>query len=248
MKSKWKEQNVVKVYELAKSGLRESQIARVLGISKPTFLQWEKSQKTEKRLFKQALILGRKAYRGRGKKVKNFRDYVFQRLSTELKIIWNEINRLDEAETGVEKIEAILMNQGKRVRQHLFIYAWTASNFSISQALRKVNISRGTFESWKNHDPDFLKLIDEINWHKKNFFEDSLTQLVAGGDTSATIFANETLNKDRGYSKKMDIDINQTITQSTVNIDELELPLETRKQLLQAIRAGKEKNIAAATN
>jgi len=44
-KTIWNDIFVIKTYELAKAGLTEAQIAKALGISKPTFLNWEKKKK-----------------------------------------------------------------------------------------------------------------------------------------------------------------------------------------------------------
>jgi len=228
----WNDSFIIRAYELIKSGLTEAQAARALGISKPTFLDWERKKKS----FRSAVQLGRNAYRNGNGQVLSFRDYVFQRLSANLKELWNKINKLDEADSGVEKIEAILSGQGKEVRQHLFIYSWTASNFSISQALRKVNISRSTFDLWKNKDPDFAALVDEIDWHKKNFFEDHLCTLVAGGDTTATVFANRTYNRQRGYNEKFDVEVSGGLQNTVVNVEEMNLPIDVRKEILKSLR------------
>lgn len=233
-KSLFKNQYIITVYELAKTGMSEVAMAKVLGISTPTFYSWE----AKKPAFKLAIQEGRKVHKGEGKIGASFRDYVFQRLSPELRVLWKKINKLNKSKSGTEKIEALLANRGKSIRQHLFIYAWTASNFSLSQALKKVNISRSTFDLWKNTEPDFLKLVQEIDWHKKNFFEDSLCRLIAGGDTSATIFANRTRNRDRGYNEKIEVDmeVDGSINQHIVSMNLLKLPLNTRKEILKSIR------------
>lgn len=240
-KSLWKIKYIVDGYELAKSGMTEGNIAKTLGISLPTLHSW----KQKKASFRMALKRGRLTYKGKGKTASTFIDYVFRRLTPELQVLWKKIRKLDKVKTGAERIEAILANRGVRVRQNLFIHAWTSSNFSISQALRKVNISRGTFDLWRN-DPEFAMLIEEINWHKKNFFEDHLCQLVKGGDTSATIFVNKTFNKDRGYNEKVDVDVNLSgeTVHSIIKIDTLDLPIKTRKELLKSLRQQKPKQIA----
>jgi len=234
-KSIWKIDFIFDAYELAKSGMLERKIAGVLGISHRTLLVW----KDKKPSFGRALKRGRRSYKGKEGGM-SFRDYVYKRLSPELKRLWKEINKLDKKKTsGVERIEALLAKRGVRVRQHLFIYAWTSANFSISSALNKVNLNRSTFDQWKNNDPEFAALVDEIHWHKQNFFEDHLCRLVAGGDTSATIFANKTINRGRGYDdskQRVDVNVKGEIKHTIVNIDDMELSIETRKEILEAIR------------
>lgn len=233
-KTLWKTIYIFTAYELAKSGMTGVKIAKVLGVSHPTFRKWEE----KKEAFRTAIREGRKAHKINGSKGVSFRDYVFKRLPEDLRQLWRNLNKLDIARSGPEKIEALLAKGGKRVRQHLFLYAWVSANFSISNALGKVNLSRGTFDLWKEKDPEFAMLIDEINWHKKNFFEDHLCKLIKGGDTSATIFANETYNRDRGYSKRHDIDVKVSgeTTHRVINIDAMKLDIKTRKAILLSIR------------
>lgn len=238
MKTSYKKSFIFEAYEMAKSGMFEKRIAGVLGVSYDTLVKW----KEDHPMFGMALRKGRKIYKGKATGTMSFRDYVFGRLSPELKKVWNEIMAIDKKKktSGIAKIEAILAKRGVRVRQNLFIYAWTASNFSISEAMRKVCLSRSTFELWKNNDPDFAALIDEINFHKKNFFESSLIRLVKQGDTAATIFANKTYNSDIGYGDKRKVDVNVSgelhHQHNIVSIDDMNLPLKTRKEILDGIR------------
>ena len=234
----WKDEFIIKVYNLARSGLTEQKMAHILGISLPTFRAW----RGNKKLFRLAIQTGRKERRNKDGSSINFREYVYQRLSCDLRKVWGKINKLDKKKSGLERIEAILDKKGKIVRQSLFIYAWTSGNFSISQALRKVNISRTTLERWKKDDSDFAKLLEEIVWHKKNFFEDHLCKLVAGGDTSAILFVNKTFNRDRGYNEKVEMDVNLSgeVNQNVMNVDVLKLPLNTRKEILKSLRKAKQ--------
>jgi len=233
----WKDSFYVAVYNLARMGLKETQLAKALGISLPTFRSWER----KKDAFKSAIQKGRKEYRGRNNKTASFGDYVYNRLPKELRLIWNKINRLDKKPKGLEEIEAILDRKGKRVRQQLFLHAWISGNFSVSEALRKVNINRSTLERWKKQDAGFADLVKEIPWYRKNFFEDHLSRLVAGGDSGAIIFVNRTYNRDRGYNEKVDIDMNLSgeLNQNVMSVDMMKLPLQTRKEILKSLRQNK---------
>ncbi len=233
----WKDKFIVDVYLLAKGGMTEFKMAQVLGVSLPTFRSW----RTTEKVFRDAIQRGRKEYRGRNDKVTCLSDYVYNRLSSKLRKVWKKINKLDRAKGNLEKIEAILDRKGKNVRQHLFVYAWTRGNFSISQALRKVNISRTTLERWKK-DPDFAELLNELVWHKKNFFEDSLCRLIKSGDTSAIIFANRTFNRDRGFNEKVEVDMNLSgeLNQNVMSVDMMKLPLQARKEILKSLRNNKQ--------
>jgi hypothetical protein len=238
----WNPEKVFDVYELAKSGMTASKIAGAIGVTLITFRKWEK----KKPLLREAIRRGRKVYKNNCNGGPSFRDYIYKRLPLKLKKLWKEIHKLENVKGGLERINAILEKRGVRVRQHLFIYAWTYSNFSISSALRRVCISRSTFDNWRINDPGFAELVEEIEWHKKNFFEDSLCALIKGGDTAATIFANKTKNRDRGYGevKKSAIDLNITgeVKHTFVPIENLKLSLSTRKEILECLKAEEKKN------
>ena len=236
MKTVWKDNYVIDVYNLAKSGMTDRKIAQVLGITHHTFAMWTRTT-TKRKNFRLAFQRGRKEYRGKNGKTYSFKDYVFKRLSLDLRSTWNRINKLDKKANSFEMIDAILENKGKNVRQHLFVYAWVSSNFSTLEALRKVCLSRGVFDLWKK-DPEFAEMVKAINEYKKDFFEDQLCNLVARGDTSATIFANSTKNRDRGYDKRVGIDMDVKGQLDTGNsiIDFSKLSLRARKELLQLTR------------
>jgi hypothetical protein len=238
--SKYKHEHVVEVYIAAKSGMTENQISKVLGISVHTLRVWEK----KKQAFKIALEKGRAECKGKKDGSLSFREYVFGRLSYKNRKLWNKIIRLSKnskkrkrPKDWIEQIESLLEKRGKHARQSLFMYAWVSSNFSISNALRRVNLSRSVFELWKQ-DPDFHTLFKEMEWHKKNFFEEHLCLLVKGGCVPATIFANKTFNKDRGYNEKIEVnmDLLGEIDHGVISVDHLKLPLEIRKELLRARR------------
>lgn len=244
--SKYKHKHVVEVYIAAKSGMTENQISKVLGISVHTLRVWERKKKA----FKIALERGRAECRGKKGDSLSFREYVFGRLSYKNRKLWNKINRLSKntkkrkrPEDYVEQIELLLEKRGKHARQSLFMYSWVSSNFSISHALRKVNISRSTFELWKQ-DPEFHTLFEEMNWHKGNFFEEYLCLLVKGGNQAATVFANKTFNKDRGYGERVDVDMNLIgdVEHGVISVDHLKLSLDTRKALLKARRKQKKRS------
>jgi len=232
-KSIWKDEYIIKAYELARAGLSERQMARAIPISLPTYHKWLHKRPA----FQYAVKRGRRIFRGKGEASFSFKDYVYTRLPLKLKETWDKLDALDKADSGVEQIEALLADKGRTVRQHLFIHAWVTSNFSISDALRKVNLNRGTFDVWRKSDPNFTALVDEIQWHKKNYFEDCLTRLVTSGDSSATIFVNKTLNADRGYQDKLKIDMNvNTTVNHVVSMKDLNLPLSIRKMILESLR------------
>jgi hypothetical protein len=113
-----------------------------------------------------------------------------------------------------------------------------------------MNMSRKTFENWVTHEPEFGELMNEIHEHKKNFFEAALVGLVASGDSSATIFVNKTFNKDRGYNDKIELSVEGSVqhehvhahVHAHISVDELDLSLEVKREILQAIRLRNRQN------
>jgi hypothetical protein len=232
-KSKWDDKMLIWAHEYAREGLTDAGIGRALNIPAPTFRQWL----NKKPLLKYAIDRGRHLNKTRS--TRTFLAYLREHLSDELRPLWDEILALDLKESGIDKFEAMLASKGKRARQQLFLYALVSSGFNASEACRRTGIDRKTMHAWIYNDPEFAELMEEIRWHQGNFFEGALVRKIAEGDTAATIFANKTFNRDRGYAEKVDVQVSGQIDHShtVIKIDELDLPLALRRQLLEAIRA-----------
>jgi hypothetical protein len=242
MKAKWTDDNYVTAYQLARDGHPDAQIAKIIGVLPETFREWKQKRP--------ALV--NSLARGRGEvddpvttpaTVASFFEYVYNQLPEAEREVFEEILMLHETDSGIECVEAMLKNHGKRMRQHLFFHALVRNNFMIAQACSFVNISHRTFLNWKTRDPDFAELLETLHEYKKDFFEGALVKLVAKGDSAATIFANKTLNKDRGYGDKMTLDVQGAINHThqhehehRLSIGELDLSIETRREILAAIK------------
>ena len=229
---KYDEDTPFKAYELAKTGLNDQDIAKSLGISRPTLNAWRKKRK----VLDKAIREGRKVIMEGG--AASFQDYVHQQLPEKLKSYWDALCALDkDGKLSAEDIEAVLQDAGLRGRQNLWLHALIHSNFNPSDACRKVNVSRKTVSHWLN-DRHFRELFQEIQWHKKNFFEGALIGLVASGDTSATIFVNKTVNRDRGYGERIKIDHEHQHKVEVVSMQQIldKVDLETKKKMLAAMR------------
>lgn len=225
----WKDELWVKIYELAKSGLRNEAIAKAIGVRELTLRRWIKNRPALKKCLEEARKTQTEISEA------PFREYIFQKLSPEMKKLWEEINELDSHDSGVAILDAIFKKRGVRARQHLFLHSLICSNFNLSKACRKVGISLSRLNRWRRDDPDFAELIAEMNFHKGNFFEEALVKLVKSGDPSAVIFVNKTYNKDRGYSEKVNVEVTEK-NQGMIDISELDVPIEVRRTLLKALR------------
>jgi DNA-binding XRE family transcriptional regulator len=238
--SKWLDVFIIRAYELSRDGLTEYQMAKCLGISKPTFILWER----KKILFRTAIKMGR-AYRvalHRG--VYDMTDYIYHRLPKNLQVLWQQIDSFDRAGAGIEKVEALLEKKGKHIRQSIFLCAMVNGNFSIAAACRKTGIPRITFELWKS-DPDFQQLVNEIQEVKKDWAQNCLHRLVTMGDSPATIYLNRCYNKDRGLDDRQPIQvevsgaIQHNHTHTIVAVEDLDLPLNIQKLILDRVRQKK---------
>ncbi len=233
---KWRDEFYIRAYELAATGITEKRFADIIGVNVETVRDW----KQKNQAFLEAWQKGQARYSGdTGNGVTAFHEYVFQRLPPELQLLWGKLQELEGKDWTGQRTDAVLHNSGVRARQHLFIYALTACNFNASIAFKRVGISLRTYQNWLEYDAEFKQLIEEMHFHKKNFFEDALINLVVGGDNAAIMFVNRTFNRDRGYGDKLTVEgnVQHQHTHIGVSVDSLGLPLDVRKQLLEAVRA-----------
>ena len=230
--TKWKEDYIFDVYEMLKAGIHPRDISKKWGISIHTYEMWKK----RKPKFKDAVLRG--LGKGKYKPVEpKFNEYVYSRLPSELKDLWDDIQFVDDDSDKSDWLERMLKGEGETARKQLFIYALAKCNFNPSEALYKTNVSRFMLEKWTREDLEFQKMLKEIHWHKKNFFEGALVNLVRRGDPTSVRFVNETFNKDRGYNKQIDLNINENISiEDKRDLNNLDIPIETRRLLLEAMQ------------
>ena len=165
----------------------------------------------------------------------SFAEYIFQHLSPEAQAIWEKIKFWESSNSAYDKINAILEGKSKQLRQELFIHAMVSSSWNPSEACRIVGVSRNLLERWKRHDLEFRQLIEEIQWHKRNFYEQALDDLVASGNPGAVMFVNRTVNADRGFNERIQLEHTGTI-EVGFTIEDLDLDMDTRIKILDAIR------------
>lgn len=163
-------------------------------------------------------------------------NYVVKNLSKEARAVWNKIQDLSTQ----EEIDAIFKGRPLRIRQQLFCTAVLYTGFDLSKATSMIGINRGEIDRWKK-DPDFLQMLEEIQFHKKNFFEKALIGLVHENHPGAIIFVNRTYNRDRGYSDQIDLNVHAQEGATEFSLEELisDMDLPTQKKLLAAIEKRK---------
>jgi len=217
----------LRVYQMAKEGWDDKRISEYFEVSTTTFRKWIKKKKA----FRQAYEEGKR------KSVQNFSEYVYDRLSPKMQEVWDKIKEFDDHPNALQKITKLMQSHGVRQRQHLYIQALISGNFNPTKALNKVGMDYATLRKWIDTDPYFSELLNEIEFHRKNFYEDSLFALVRDGNPSATIFVNRTKNKDRGYGTKLEVEHTGTINHNVqvIDLEKYNLPLELRRQILEHI-------------
>ncbi len=240
---KWQEDNIFKGYELARQGLPLDGIAAGLGVITRTVDNWIAKYPAFANALRQGKAAALKQTQGG-----SFQEYVYDRLSENVRDLWDEIMAIDKAPNAGELLRTLMAGVGLRPRQNLFINALIYSRFNASQALRLVGLTYATLVAW-TQDPEFMALMNEIQWHKKNFFEGALLDLVAAREPAAVLFVARTQLKDRGYGDKQSIEVSGSVqhshdhTHAVVSLSDLKIPLEQRKRMLEEHRAKK----AAAT-
>jgi len=187
-----------------------------------------------------ALQLAKRMAEEKRNSQKSFSGYVFQHLSPEAKEIWDSIRFWESSEMKNDKISALLEGKPTRLRQELWVHAFVNSSWSQSEACRIAGVTRDVLEQWK-HNEEFKLLLEELHWHKKNWAETQLNKCVDAGNASAVMFMNRTLNADRGYNEKLLVEHSGRVSGGAgVDIDSLDLPIEVRRAILDAVRKKKE--------
>lgn len=230
---KWDDTNYVRVYELVKGGIEgQEKLAAACGVGLKTFANWV----GVKPALRDAMTRGKEA-RGQVGAKSQFMDFVFKRLPPKLQAKFNDIFALADDPNHYRRVKEMFAENGERSQQHMFLYAYS-QHFNTSEALRICGMSKKKLDGWCQRDPEFAELCDEMQFHKKEFVEASLLNLVKAGDSAATIFASKTLNRDRGYGDKTTIEHTGTVEvqHRTVSIGDLELPLDVRRVILAAVR------------
>lgn len=229
----FKNEYYVRIYEMSRQGMRTRAMAAALGVSTTTLKSWRKDDTA----VSDAISKGRSSLTPTGSSTgQTFFEYVYKRLPEHLQQLWTEMKACEGEENDQKRLESLLHNQSLRTRQHLFVHALVSSNFNASEACRRICVPRTTFESWCKSDSDFVELMDQIQVMKKDFVEGCLMSQVAAGDVTCTVFANKTLNRDRGYDNKVSVEHTGSILHGVLDLNSLKLPVEVMRVIAEAIQ------------
>lgn len=72
----------------------------------------------------------------------------------------------------------------------------------ISAACENAGISRQTYYNWKDADPGFAAMVDDVMQAQIDFVESRLMKNISAGDTTSIIFYLKTRGKNRGWTEK----------------------------------------------
>lgn len=189
--------DLVDIYRYARMGMSDQDICRSMEIGHNVLTEWKKRKPD----VVKALELGRQAQ----KESESWVTFIYGRMRPELRELWDQIRGLTKSRSAGVEIETLLADRGEKIRQELYLHALVFCNYNPSKAMACVNVDKKTVTHWKESNPNFAELIEEMQWHKGNFFEEALHKLVQSGDRAAVLFGNRTINRDRGYGNKVEV-------------------------------------------
>lgn len=230
---KWDDRHYVTAYSLAAAGHTDEQIAGHFDVTDRSLYNWMK----RKPALRDAIDRGRKLHGDGGLK-----SHIYGILPENLQELWDRIDMAGDIPGGHHRTTTILAEESDAVKQRLFLHALSSTNFDLSQACKKLHVSKAVLDRWQKENTEFAELMEEVLWHKGNFYEKSYIDLVAQGSEAATIHAAKTYNKARGYgdSKTIDKNVNHAGTvkvEQTFSLEDLELDEDTACKLLDAVQA-----------
>lgn len=224
-----KPKHYLAVFQAARQGLSKVKIANELSVTKQTINHWLKSDPD----FLSAYVAGRTEHKGA-----NFSTYVYRNLPPDLQEYWDQME--SAFDLGEAKLSEYLSKTAltKAQRQHLFVHALVVSNFNANTASQMTGTPHSVWRGWCN-EPKFKDMVLALQDMKKNFVEGALMGLVSQGDSAAVIFANKTLNSDRGYNPTKKVEVSGTVEHTVqVSWDEVmeRLPIATRREVIKVIQ------------
>lgn len=230
--TKWKPIFLVQVYRMVRLGIPDEDICRTLKVSRVSLYKWRKDRPE----LEEAIQMARKER----DESRDLTSWIYKRLSPEMQDLWTRIQSWHEQPGGHNLVELSLQDHGLRVRQQLFLHALCVLKFNPSEAMRAVNITKYELDKWLASDLEFSRLVDEMQWHKGNFFEQALYELVEQGNPSAVMFANKTFNRKRGYGQTAELNVKHSgqVLHGVIDLTEImhKLSPESKAEIMTALR------------
>ena len=168
--------------------------------------------------------------------------FVWGLLPPALRPLWEEIGNVHR--TWGLNLYDLLKETPRHHLQQMFLFSYAEMSFDTSRALLTLAMTRDDLEKWIRTDVDFNTAWRAMIWHKRNVYEMCLLKVCLAGAPTAVVFANKTQNAQRGYIErdiKNVLDGANATKTEPIPVDQLELPLEVRKQMLEAVRRAQAK-------
>lgn len=232
----WRDEHLFTIWEICRGGGSDRRIRDVLGISGATLTAW----------MRDVPLLADGMRRAR-ESIKNdalgrFFEYIHGHLPDELRGLWDELKmNSKDKEGGLARNMRLVEQEPVLHQQHLFLHAYAASMFNASAAVRLLGIPVRRLEQWEK-DPEFGRLLKEVDFHKKCFFQDALMDLVGARNPRAVLFANERVNRDE-YGKRIGVEVSGKVEvehqHKMIILNQVadRLSFETRQELLEVFRS-----------
>ena len=119
---------------------------------------------------------------------------------------------------SVEKATAARIRSHEN-RKNRFLKAYIACAYNISEACKKAGIQRRVIDDWKTHDPEFANKMWEVEESITDFVESQMLKQIRHNNPAMIMWFLETKGKDRGYTRKFEMENNVKIELSTEQID-----------------------------
>ena len=145
---------------------------------------------------------------------------------------WELITGTDAPEKQAALIA--FANGAEVTRQKIFMQACIETYFDVTRVCKILGIGKKTLDNWKK-SPEFLEMLQSIQFAKAQFAESMLFKLVAQGSEKAVLEANKALNRST-YGDKLEVSGQINHAHAVISLDALDLPLETRLTILQAAK------------
>jgi len=104
-------------------------------------------------------------------------------------------------------------------RQDKFLKAYIAAGYNVSEACKKSGINRHSILNWKRDDPEFANKMWEIEESIADFVETQMLKQIRNNNPAMIMWFLETKGKNRGYTRKFEVENNLKIELSTEQID-----------------------------
>ena len=225
----WTPDRIWQAYQAALTCTSDKEIAVALGISENKLKEW----KAEYPPFYRAIISAR-ANNANSGNANLMAQHISNSLPPELKKLWDELNGEDI--TAKEAVMFNMATRGDYDKQRLLVHALSVTRFDLNKCCQMLDIPKAKLDAWVRSDPRFSELWAEVHFAKQNFLESALMNKVASGDTKSIIFANQTLNRDRGYGQTVRVEGTVNHVHAVIDVAKLDLDTDTRAKILLAVK------------